>query len=121
MRAVEGWFVRYRRAPQRGLGTARSRAGGVVKSLSALCKCVCNRNEVARLVGSQVAQGGYDSCAGAKKRVRPQSGRFAGSGASLTPREMAWGRGAKSRPGVRSGAASWASTDTVTFLIADER
>ena len=58
MRAVWRWFVRYRRAPQRVLlGTARSRAGGVVKSLSALCCRVCNTvTRCARSVGSQVTQ-----------------------------------------------------------------
>ena len=64
--------MRYRRAPQRVLlGTARSRAGGVVKSLSALCCRVCNSvTRCARSVGSQVAQwwlgrvvrGNFDAC-----------------------------------------------------------
>ena len=66
------WLVRYRCDPQRVvLGTARSRAGGVGKSLSALCCRVCNSvSRCARSVGSQVAQwwsggvvrGNFDAC-----------------------------------------------------------
>ena len=72
LRAVRRCVVRYRCDLQRWvLGTARSRAGGVGKSLSALCCRVCNTvTRCARSVGSQVAQwwsggvvrGNFDAC-----------------------------------------------------------
>ena len=111
LRAVRRWFVRYRCDPQRVvLGTARSRAGGVVKSLSALCCRVCSfASRCARSVGSQVAQwwlggvvrGNFDACV--------QRGRVCGL------RSFTRGRGSGPRTDQKS-SVSTVSTNLSPFV-----